>query len=186
MVLLAAFSRPLSRYYPLLYRPPVLRLLCADETSSAQWTSCVLPRTCRQYAGKRQGKVAVQVATHAHVQALLLPGCHRASVVGKVPVPLRFLLSTLLMRMKKNATDRFMRDTIRCCYSAQGFLLLHHTMNDQRPVFSGKTVCGVFWPWSPFANNRRRADVMCFVVSEHVLDLEIQFARRGKEEGANW
>jgi len=23
---------------------------------------------------------------------------------------------------------------------------------------------------------------MCFVVSEHVLDLEIQFARRGKEE----
>ncbi len=63
MVLLAAFSRPLSRYYPLLYRPPVLRLLCADETSSAQWTSCVLPRNCRQYAGKRQGKVAVQVAT---------------------------------------------------------------------------------------------------------------------------
>ena len=123
---------------------------------------------------------------HAHLPALLLPGCHRAWVAGTEPVPLRFLLSTLLMRMKKNATDRFMRDTIRCCYSAQGFLLLHHTMNDQRPVFSGKTVCGVFWPWSPFANNRRRADVMCFVVSEHVLDLEIQFARRGKEEGANW
>jgi len=60
---LAAFSRPLSRYYPLLYRPPVLRLLCADETSSSQRTICVLPCTCRQYAGKRQGKVAVQVGT---------------------------------------------------------------------------------------------------------------------------
>ncbi len=35
---LAVFSRPLSRCYPLLYRSPVLRLLCADETSSAQWT----------------------------------------------------------------------------------------------------------------------------------------------------
>ncbi len=38
---LAAFSRPRSRYYPLLYRLPVLRLLCADEISSAQWTICV-------------------------------------------------------------------------------------------------------------------------------------------------
>ena len=69
---------------------------------------------------------------------------------------------------------------------AQRFLLLHHPMNDHRPVFSGKTVCGVFWPWSPFAHHRRRADVICFVVSEHVLDLEIQCARRGKEEGENW
>jgi len=107
--------------------------------------------------------------------------CHR-----KVPIPLRFLLSTLLMRMKKNATDRFMRDTIRCCYGAQGFLLLHHTMNDHRPVFSGNTVFGVFWPWSPFANHRRRADVMCFVVSEHVLYPEIQCASRSKEEVENW
>jgi hypothetical protein len=63
VVLLAAFSRLLSRCYPLLYRPPVLRLLCADETSSAPWTSCVLPCTCSQYAGKMQGKVDVQVAT---------------------------------------------------------------------------------------------------------------------------
>jgi hypothetical protein len=44
----------------------------------------------------------------------------------------------------------------------------------------------VFWPWPPFAHNRRRADVMCFVVSEHVLDPEIQCARRGKEEVENW
>jgi len=43
---LAAFSRPRSRCYPLLYRPPVLRLLCADETSSARWTICVLPCAC--------------------------------------------------------------------------------------------------------------------------------------------
>jgi hypothetical protein len=41
LVLLAAFSRPQPRCYPLSYRPPVLRWLCADGTSSAQWTICV-------------------------------------------------------------------------------------------------------------------------------------------------
>jgi len=63
LILLAAFSCPLSTSYPLLYRPPVLRLFCTDETSSVQWTSCVLACICRQYAGQRQGTVAVQVAT---------------------------------------------------------------------------------------------------------------------------
>jgi len=63
------------------------------------------------------------------VQALLLPERHRASVVGKVPVPLRFLLSTLLMRMKKNATDRFMRDSIDGCYYAEWFFLLYYTLH---------------------------------------------------------
>lgn len=120
------------------------------------------------------------------MQALLLPGYHRAFVVGTVLGPLRFLLSTLLIYMKKKATNRFMRDTIRSCYGAQGFLLLHHTMHNQRPMFSGNTIFGMFWPWSAFANNRRGADVMCFVVSEHVLDLEIQRAGRGKEEVENW
>src|SRR5258708_5214182 len=103
--------------------------------------------------------------------------CHR-----RVPVPLRVLLSSLLMRMQKNTTDRFVRDTIRCCHGAQGFLLLHHTINDQWPVFSGNAVFRVFWPWSPFAPHQRGADVICFIVSEHVLHLEIQFTRRGKEE----
>jgi hypothetical protein len=155
LVLLAAFSRSLSRCYPLLYRPAVLRLLCADETSDTRWTICVLSCTCRHCAGKRQETVDVQVATTHMCQALLLPGYHRISIVGKAPGPLRFLLSTLLISMKKNATDRFMRDTISCCYGAQGFLLLHHTMNDQRPMFSGNTIFGMFWPWSPFANYRR-------------------------------
>ncbi len=41
-VRLAAFSRPRSRCSPLLYRPPLLCLLCADETSSAQRTSSIL------------------------------------------------------------------------------------------------------------------------------------------------
>ena len=79
-----------------------------------------------------------------------------------------------------------MRDTICSCHCAERFLLLHHTMNDHRPVFSGNAIFRVFWPRSPFANNRRRADVVCFVVSEQVLDLEIEFAGRGKEEGENW
>jgi hypothetical protein len=55
-------------------------------------------------------------------------------------------------------------------------------MNDYRPVFSRNTVLRVFWPWTPFTNHRRRADVMYFVVSEHILYLEIQCARRGQEE----
>jgi hypothetical protein len=93
---------------------------------------------------------------------------------------------TLLMNMKHEATDRFMRDSIRGCYCTERFLLLHHTMNDHRPVFSGKTGVRVFWPWSPFANKRRRAGVLCFIVSEQVLYLEIECANRGKEAGENW
>ena len=186
VVLLAAFSRPLSRYSPLSYCPPVRRLLCADETGSAQWTICVLCLHLLTLHREDARKGRCVGGDHAHVQALLLPGCHRASVGGTVPGALRFWLSTLLMHMKKKATDRFMRDTIRCCYGAQGFLLLHHTMHNQRPVFSGNTVFGVIWPWSPFANNRRRAGVMGFTVSEQVVYFEIQFAQRGKKEVENW
>jgi hypothetical protein len=43
------------------------------------------------------------------------------------------LLSTLLLDMKQNAADRFMRDTIRGCYGAERFFLLHHTLHDCRP-----------------------------------------------------
>ncbi len=186
VIRLAAFSRPRSRYYPLLYRPPVLRLLCADETSSAQGTICVLCLHLLTLHKEDARKGRCAGGDHAHLQVLLLPGRYRASVAGTVPVQLRFLLSTLLLDMKHDAADRFMRNTIGCCHGTERFLLLHHTMNDHRPVFSRNTVFGVFWPWSPFANNRRRADVMCFVVSEQVLYLEIQSASRNKEEVENW
>src|SRR5947209_6915754 len=102
---------------------------------------------------------------YVYPQALLLPGRHLASVGGTGPLPLHFLPSTLLLDMKDEATDRFVRDPIRCCHGTERFVLLHHTMNDHRPVFSGKTVCGVFWPWSPFATHCRRAAVRCFIVS---------------------
>ncbi len=88
--------------------------------------------------------------------------------------------------MKHDATDRFMGDTKFLCNRSKGVLVLHHTMHDHRPVFSGNTVIRVFWPWSPFAHNRRRAGVMCFAVSEQFLDLEIQYAIRAKEEVKNW
>lgn len=42
LVLLAAFSRPLSRCYPLSYRLPLLHLYCAEGTSRAQRTIYVL------------------------------------------------------------------------------------------------------------------------------------------------
>ncbi len=180
---LAAFSRPRSRYYPLLYRLPVLRLLCADETSSAQWTICVpsLHLLTLRREDARKGRCAG--VDHAHPQALLLPGRHRASVVGKVPVELRCLLSTLLLDMKHDATDRFMRDAIRCCHGTERFFLLHHTMHHCRPLGSGNTVCRMLWPWpAVLDNSRRMASLSCFILSKQALHLLIQCARRGQEE----
>ena len=66
------------------------------------------------------------------------------------------------------------------------FVVLHHTMKGHRSVGRGNARCRAFWPWPPFANNRRRAGVMCFIVSEHVFYLEIQCASRSEEEGENW
>ena len=186
VVLLAAFSRPLSWCFQVLDRPPVLRLWCADETSSAQGTigvpSLHLLTLRREEA--RKGRWAG--GDHAHPQALLPSGHHRASVGGTGPVPLRFWPSTLLLHMKHEATDRFRRDPILLCNRTKWFVVLHHTMDDHRPAFSGKSVFGVFWPWSPFATHRRRTGVSGFTMSEHLLDLEIQFPRRCKEEGKNW
>jgi hypothetical protein len=130
----AVFFRPLSRCFPLLHRPPVLGLWCADGTSSAQWTICVpaLHLQTRRREEARKGRWAC--GPHKHPQALLLAERHHASAGGKVLVPLRFLLSTLLLDMKHDATDRFMRDSIRGCDCAQRFLLLHHTMQHGRPL----------------------------------------------------
>jgi len=148
--------------------------------------SAFLPCTCRHGAGKRQGKVEGQVGTTCICKLSRLSGRHLASVGGTGPVPLPFLPSTRLLDMKYNAMDRFMRDPIRCCHSTERFVFLYHPMNDHRPVFSGDTVLRVFWPWTPLANYRRRAGVRGSTVSEHLLHLEIQCARRGKEEGTNW
>jgi hypothetical protein len=142
--------------------------------ASGSWRYCAATRDGRMVADRAREQWLPSIGTRKRA--------YRLEGLILVGVPLHFLLSTLLMHMKKHATDRFVRDTIRCCYGAQGFLLLHHTMNDYWPMFSGNTICGVFWPWSAFAHHRRRADVMCFIMGEHVLDLEIQFARWGKEE----
>jgi hypothetical protein len=88
--------------------------------------------------------------------------------------------------MKDEATDRFMGDSILICNFSKWFVVLHHTMDDHRSVGRGNTVFRVFWPWSPLANYRRKAGVRGFTVSEHLLHLVIQCARRGKEEGKNW
>jgi hypothetical protein len=63
---LAAISRPLSRCYPLLYRPALLHLLCADGISSAQWTICVpclLLQTLRREDERKGGRTAHSI-TH--------------------------------------------------------------------------------------------------------------------------
>jgi hypothetical protein len=159
LVLLAAFPRTLSSCYPLLYRPPVLRLLCANETCSAKWTICVacwlLLYLC---IGKGKGKPMCS-ENHTELQALLLPGRIRASVVGIVTAQLRILLSTLLLDMKHDATNRFIRDSMRCCYNAQRFFQLQHTMYDCRPEFSGDTVFWIFRPWLPVLEKRRVASL---------------------------
>jgi len=101
-------------------------------------------------------------------------------------VPLRFWLSTRLLKMKKKATDRFVRDARGGCYGAQRFLLLHHTLHHHRPVGSGKTVSRVFRTWSSVLEKRRSASLTDVIFCQKVLHLEIQFTRRGKQEGANW
>jgi len=79
-----------------------------------------------------------------------------------------------------------MRDTVCSYHCAERFLLLLNTVNDHWPVFSGNTVLRVFWPWTAFADHRRRTGIIRFIVSEQVLDLEIEFAGRSKEEVENW
>jgi len=88
--------------------------------------------------------------------------------------------------MKKKATDRFVRDARGGCYGAQRFLLLHHTLHHHRPVGSGKTVSRVFRTWSSVLEKRRSASLTDVIFCQKVLHLEIQFTRRGKQEGANW
>jgi hypothetical protein len=116
----------------------------------------------------------------------VLSGQHHLSVIGTVTVQLRFLLFTLLLDMKHDATDRFMRDSIRCCYSAKWFLLLHHTLYDCRPKFSGNSIVQMFRSWSSVLEKRRVASLKEVILLRKVLHLEIQFPRRGKEEIENW
>jgi hypothetical protein len=87
--------------------------------------------------------------------ALLLPRHHRASVVGAVTAPLSFLLSISILDMEHDATDRFMRNTICCCYGAERFPQLHHTMYDCRPKFSGNTIVRIFRSCSSMLEKRR-------------------------------
>ena len=102
-------------------------------------------------------------------------------------VPLRFWLSTRLLKMKKKATDRFVRDARGGCYCAQRFLLLHHTTQHRRLLGSEKSVCRLLWPWPPLLDHRRRrASRSCFLLSKQTLHLLIQCARRSKEEAENW
>jgi hypothetical protein len=117
---LAAFSRPLSRCYPLSYRPPLLRLFCVNETSSAQRAIYAPFPAPAETAQGRCKERSMRRGILAHLQALLLPGRYRASVVGTVPAQLRFLLYTLLLDLKHDATDRFMnRHPHRCLHTAR-------------------------------------------------------------------
>jgi hypothetical protein len=58
------------------------------------------------------------------------------------------LICLHLTNCTNHASDRFVRYTILLRNFSQRLLLLYNTMNYQRPVFGGKTVFGVFWPWS--------------------------------------
>jgi len=96
------------------------------------------------------------------------------------------LLSMRLLRLKKKATDRFRRDTVRGCHFAKRFLLLHHTLHHRRLLRSGKTVRRMLWSWTPVLHHiRRSASLSCFILRKKVLNLLRQCARRGKEEGEN-
>jgi hypothetical protein len=60
-----AFSRSLSRFFPLLHCPPVLRLLGSYENSSAQWSSWSRPWTCSS------GRCASKLSCCQYVTATL-------------------------------------------------------------------------------------------------------------------
>ena len=79
---------------------------------------------------------------------------HRRTVRAR----LRSFLSVLFLNMKHDATNRFMRDSIRRCYGAERFWLLHHTLYNCRPQVSWKTRVRMFRPWSSLTlrfKNRR-------------------------------
>jgi hypothetical protein len=88
--------------------------------------------------------------------------------------------------MKHEAMDAFMGDSRGGCHCTKGLVGLSNTMRDHRSVGRGNAIYRGFWSWTPFATHRRRAGAMGFIVSQQVLDLEIQVARRSKEEGKNW
>ena len=89
-----------------------------------------------QHASPKSGKTQLYVGVYrwGPYANLLLPGRHHASIVGTVTLQLSFLLSTLLLDMKHDAADRFMRDSIGCCHCTERFLLLHHTLHHGRPL----------------------------------------------------
>jgi len=117
---------------------------CCVQMRSAAQIGPSAPLPCYHHVEKRQGKVEVQGRTTRPLQALLLLGCQRASNGGIVTVKLSFLLSTLLLDMKHDAANHFMEDIIVGCYCAQRLVLLHHTMHDDRPLFSGTPYFGCF------------------------------------------
>ena len=133
--------RHLSRCRPLPYRLPLLDYLCADEISGSSRPSASFPCTCKHCAGK----VDVLVGT---MRIHKLSCCQEviALLARTAPVQLSFLLFTLLLDMNHDATDRCMRDTICGCYSAERFLLLHHTLHDSRPQFNWNTIVRIFRP----------------------------------------
>ena len=144
---------------PIMYRPRVLCLLCADETCSTRWTICAFPGTYCSCAVKRHGKVEVQQGLHACVSSLVARTS--SCLCLRSTVQLDFLLSTLLLGIKYNATDRFMRDSICGCYGAERFFLLHYTLHDCRPKFSWNTIVRMYRSWSSALEKRRVATLKC-------------------------
>jgi hypothetical protein len=71
---------------------------------------------------------------NTHPQALLLPGSHHFTFIGKVTVQLSFLPDMLHLDLMNNATDRFMRNSICGCYGSKRLLLLHHAIYHGRPL----------------------------------------------------
>jgi hypothetical protein len=93
----------------------------------------------------------------------ILPTSKIATTLGMVTLQLRFLLPTLLLDMKHDATDRFMRDSIRCCYNVERFFLLQQTMYYCRPKFSENAVVLMSRPWSSMLNKRRVTSLNLFI-----------------------
>jgi hypothetical protein len=128
------------------FAPLILGELLAEEMNSA---TMVVAREVAAYGVQAMPLLvdnqAAPVTLKIRVTAQQEPAVNRSAPLAQRSVPcfgglitalrrLRFNLSTLLLDMKHDAADRFMRDTICGCYGAERFFLLYHTMHHGRPL----------------------------------------------------
>lgn len=147
------------RCYPLSYHPTVVRLLCVDEMCSTQWTICVPSRHYWNCARKMKERLLCRCGPRPSVSSR---GARTASCLFRrtVAAQLSFLLSTLLLDMKHDAMNRFMRDTVAAATVRRDSFCSTTQCTTVGQSSAGMPYFGCFGPGHPFVNNRKRTGVI--------------------------